>query len=262
MSTNKIPPKGATLTPERKPPIRLAWLKKMRLPPYLVTASLLSVVAVLIALGAQEIAQRWKINQIDIVGRLNVVKAEQLVGQLVWVKNESFFELDVRQVREQISGLPMLESVAIRKRWPNILEIQAQEGVPVAVWNGDQILTASGRLISLDKEEALDGLGDGLMKLNGDQSACDLAIRMYRRTQQTLDGMRVSIDSMSVNGVGAVKISLDNGWLVNLGRNRVEQRLDRLVLLLKTLNQPEVAGVDFRYGNAAAVSWNTMGDAG
>ncbi|MGB1091151.1 MAG: FtsQ-type POTRA domain-containing protein, partial [Oceanobacter sp.] len=104
------------MTPERKPPIRLAWLKKMRLPPYLVTASLLSVVAVLIALGAQEIAQRWKINQIDIVGRLNVVKAEQLVGQLVWVKNESFFELDVRQVREQISGLPMLESVAIRKR--------------------------------------------------------------------------------------------------------------------------------------------------
>lgn len=258
--SNKPVLKGATLSAEPKSSALLSQLKDVKVPGYLLPLMFVLILTGLAVPASHEIMQRWKVDHVELVGRLNVVDAEKLARELVWVKEESFFSLDVQRVHQRIQNMPLVEQLSVRKRWPDTLVIHIQEAVPVAVWNGDQILTASGKLFPVGKLNEETSFVGGLMKLNGSKASAELAIRSYRRIQQAINVHELTIDSMTVSGVGAIDVRLSNEWLVSLGRKDIDSRLDRLMLLLSTLDQHEVARVDFRYGNAAAVSWKTTGE--
>ncbi|WP_221799215.1 cell division protein FtsQ/DivIB [Oceanobacter mangrovi] len=258
MAKDKLPPAGATLRPEPRQPLRQRFSFRIRVPRF-VWIGLFAVLALgSLSWLANDMYRSWPVKDVVVVGELDALNPRDLAASLLWVKNESFFTLDVEKVQQQIAAMPMVARVAVRKKWPGSVELLVYEDVPVALWNDEYLVTASGRISPLP-----DGYSDqGLMRLYGDEAAKQSSVRYFRRAQQVLQGSGVSVESMNVNAVQSVDITLSNGWVVRLGRQYFEERLQRLQVLLTRLDQKVVQQVDLRYGKGAAIRWNTEGVTG
>lgn len=241
-------PRGATPRVEKKSP--RTW--NVRLPVIRWQWLLLPVMTAALVTGMRWGYHGWPVTTVDINGRLSVWQAEQIAEQLQWVTAESFFSLDVEQVHQQLKDLPLVLQVTVRKRWPGTLEVRLFEDVPVAVWNRNQLLSASGLLSGIPEGVAL----SALTQMEGENNQAEQAVRYFRRIQQVLAGQPVRVERLRVVATGAVQAVLTNGWQVEFGRQYFEERVLRLEKLLATLPQEKVAAVDLRYGKGAAIRWH------
>ncbi|MDO6804930.1 FtsQ-type POTRA domain-containing protein, partial [Wenyingzhuangia sp. 1_MG-2023] len=113
----------------------------------------IGLVIALLFVGAGVVVRQayhtWPVQAVVVVGRLNVLNAEDIARQLLWVRDKSFFTLDVNQVQQQVAAIPLVSRVAVRKHWPDSVELLLYEELPVALWNDEQLLTATGRLSAI-----------------------------------------------------------------------------------------------------------------
>jgi cell division protein FtsQ len=64
--------------------------------------------------------------------------------------------------------------------------------------------------------------------------------------------------TLELDARGAWNMTLDNGVVVRLGRQRMEQRFDlfmRVAAKLVSQRATDIAYVDMRYGNGFAIGW-------
>jgi cell division protein FtsQ len=264
--------RGASPLPEKKPPRELRL--DLSFPSWMGPLLMVSLLVGAVGYGVNALYRHWPVTEVELLGRLTHVDSEQLAQQLLWVRDESFFSLDIGKVQKQVLAFPMVERVSVRKQWPGVLQLAIHEALPVAFWNGEQVLTSSGQLMAVPA-----GLDTSrLMKLSGEYPATKEAVRYYRRIRQALDNrtaghihnasdgntgsVAIGIEIMTVSALHSVDIRLTNGWNVRFGRQDFDQRLQRLMTLLDTLSAQRVEQVDLRYGNAAAIRWHKTGEMG
>lgn len=212
----------------------------------------------LIGFTAHWVYKSTPVTAIEFNGTFNVWNAEQLTEPLLWVKDESFFSLDVRKVHVQLQALPLIKHVSVRKKWPSTVEINISEDVPIALWNSDKVLSASGKVSDLPQ-----GLNtEGLIQMSGAGQQTEQVVRYYRRLQQVLNDQQLRVLELNVSEVGSVEAKLSNGWHVKLGRQYIEARVERLDKILRYFPQEKVAIVDLRYGKGAAIRWREQQEIG
>lgn len=256
MAKQKEAPRGATLrvVQERKqrtfklpalPVIHWQWI-------------LLPVFAAALLTGMHWGYKSWPIRSIEVSGRMTVLSTDSLIAAVSWVKGESFFSLDVQRVYQDLIALPLVQNVVVRKRWPGVVQLVVTEDLPMAVWNDKQLLTISGRISDVPAGVDISALA----RMEGQDDQAEMAMRSFRRVQQSLDEMALHINELSVDAVGSVTVKLSNGWEVNFGRQYFDERLLRLSRLLARLPQEKVAGLDLRYGKGAAVRWRSEQEMG
>lgn len=201
--------------------------------------------------GLQQVRWGWAVEHVDIEGEFRYWQAGDLAKQLLWVKQQNFFSLDVRQVKYELEELALIKSVQVKKVWPDTLLVKFKEDIPVAIWNKEALLNPKG------EELLLPGRFDpsGLPKLFGPELKMEQVMRQFQRFQSRLSGVDAVMVSLTMNAIGSWQVELQNGWIVRLGRQQLEQRIERLIELLKILPQEKVAVVDLRYGKGAAVKW-------
>lgn len=252
-------PRGAVPIPPRREPVRL---KLPTIPAgvrYLVPR-IVALVLLLVALlgGAREVFRNWPVADIELVGRFDVIDPYELAEQLLWLKSENYFTLDVYDVYRQLRQEPMVASLAVRKQWPSSLQILIYEDVPVALWNDATVLMASGRMV--EPPSRLDT--SSLLKLYGADPVQSDSLRIFKRLQQALGNYGIQVVSMRVNPVLSVDATLSNGWVVRLGRQYFDERMQRLIALLGVYKAGEISQVDLRYGKGAAIRWSNTGETG
>jgi len=263
MSQNrKEPPRGATLSaPPREPVgprIREALAFRFELPAWVWWSLLCIGLLVAVIVGGNKAYEEWPVEEIVVVGSLEAIDPREIGKSLLWVKQESFFSLDVSKVQQQVVQMPLVGRVAVRKRWPGSVELLIYEDVPVALWNDEYLMTASGRVSALPAEYD----AAGLMHLYGAEQSRENAVKVFRRAQQVLVNSGVKVASLNINAIRTVDMTLSNGWSVRFGKQYFEERLQRLVVLLDKLDTEAVRQVDLRYGKGAAIRWNNTGVTG
>ncbi|MDK2777205.1 MAG: FtsQ-type POTRA domain-containing protein [Pseudomonadota bacterium] len=208
--------------------------------------------------GGRWAYQSWPITGVEISGRLTVWKAEDVAAKISWVKDENFFSLDPQQVYQDVATMPLIRQVVVRKRWPGTVELTLTEDLPMAVMNGNKLLSVSGVISDIPA-----GLStEGLAHIDGDETQAETAIRYFRRIQQSLNGRELKIDQLAVNATGAVTVDLSNGWKIHFGRQYFEERIQRLAILLAKLPPEAVDSLDLRYGKGAAIRWRSVQEMG
>lgn len=201
--------------------------------------------------GLQQVRWGWPVEQVEIEGEFRYWQAKNLAKQLLWVKEQNFFSLDVREVKDELEQLALIKSVQVKKIWPDTLLVKFKEDIPIAVWNDDALLNPQGEELVLPNEFDY----QRLPKLSGPTQNTEQVMRQFQRFQARLSPLEVVMVSLSMNSVGSWQIELNNGWTIRLGRQQLEQRLERLIELLKILPQEKVAVIDLRYGKGAAIKW-------
>ena len=166
----------------------------------------------------------------------------------------AFFDADMQAMQKAVSALPWVETVTVKRVWPEAIDIKITEKKPYVRWNKDSLITEQGVIFTPKNIEEF----INLTVLSGPDRQQVKVLEMMKGIKTTLADQSMELTEFSVNDRGAWKIRLSTGLELLLGRNDQLKKLQRFLKTLTVLKQEQVdamAIVDLRYPNGYAVSW-------
>jgi cell division protein FtsQ len=197
---------------------------------------------------------RWPIRWLDLNGAFQRVSAEQLRGSITPLINESFFTIDLQELRDATSRISWVSAVRVQKRWPDKIVVTIEEFVPIAHWNRGQLISEKGETFSVREADGI----QGLPWLQGPQERLDEVLSNWTEFSDLLVPKGLEISQLKLDRRGAWAMQLSNGTHLQLGREAARERLQRLLASWDSLMQEKAAppqDIDLRYTNGFAVSW-------
>lgn len=185
-------------------------------------------------------------------GELKHVTREQIDNVVRSKVAGNFLTVDLDAMRDSFEKLPWVRVASVRRHWPQSLEVKLEEHVAVARWGSEALVNTHGEVFDGDVA-AVDGELPAFVGPLG--SSYDVA-RQYAVFSKLLQPLRQHIAQLNLSPRRAWRIYLENGTVLELGRDQMEARLARYVSAydrsLAQLNQ-KLAYVDLRYSNGFAV---------
>lgn len=160
----------------------------------------------------------------------------------------TFFTQKLGQARGAFETLPWVRRAEIRRRWPGGLDVTLTEHQPIARWGKTALVNTHGEVFGA----AYDG---ALPVFNGPADAAKEMAIQYDHFLRNLAAIGRSPVELTVSPRRAWQVRLDDGMTLDLGRDRIEDRLRRFVtvhpLTIARMGQ-RVERVDLRYANGFA----------
>jgi len=166
----------------------------------------------------------------------------------------SFFSFNADRLRKRLLLVPWVESVTVRRHWPDALSITLHERRPVAIWNESGLLDDQGSVFY----PSIDTFPDHLPRLSGRFEEPNSLWSSYQRFQEVILVMGMHIDALSAVSPNAWQLRLSNGIVVMLPRDETDQAMRRWVSVYPTLmkgHMDKIKRIDLRYGHGLAVQW-------
>ncbi len=242
--------KGATRKAQAvaKRPASFAWLNRVLI---LVAGGAVLTVAVkgFVALNA------IPVEHIIVAGNLQHTKTEALEELIRPALVGGFLNVDLDYVRTQLQSLPWVHEVSVRRRWPNALELQVVEQLPIARWGTDGFLNHEGVVF-----QSHGGEDDwsGLPVLRGPQESAGELMAIYQRIMAVLAPCDLIVQELAIDDRGQVEVELRGGMRLVLGGRDHVERLRRFVALYRIdpgRHATLFSRVDLRYQNGLAITY-------
>lgn len=207
--------------------------------------------AVLLAGAAAWITRlpEFAVREVRVAGSLGHVTGEQVAEVVRGGVRGNFFAVDLPGLRASFEQLPWVRKVDVRRVWPDRIEVTVEEHVPLARWAARGLVNTHGELFAADHDGALPLFG------GPSGSSRELAIQ-YHLFSKLLAGIGEAPREITISERRAWRVKLASGMTLDLGRERVEERLERFVAVYpRTIGrlQRKVDHVDLRYPNGFAV---------
>jgi len=213
------------------------------------------------------------VNSIVITGEMPYTLREEVLSAMSDIDLGNFFQVNVNDIQDQISALPWVYSVAVRKQWPNEVKIYVVDQTPVALWNGEFLLNQFGKAFQAEKK----ALKQALPEFFGPEGSELLALTNFTNLNDLLEYRNLSIDELILSERFSWQLTLNNGVRLNLGREervkRVQRFMDVYPLIKTHLVEQEkqknnhkkqlkqaVDYIDLRYDTGLAVGWKQAND--
>lgn len=166
----------------------------------------------------------------------------------------SFFEVDIHEIQTAVNSLPWVDSVIVKRIWPDAIDIKVYERKPFVRWSENSLVTEQGIIFKPEDIEAF----KHLTLVNGPDQQQTKVLEIMKGIEIALADQSLVLAEFSINNRGAWKIKLSSNLEILLGRNEQLKKLQRFLKTLTVLRQEQVeqmALVDLRYPNGYAVSW-------
>ena len=177
--------------------------------------------------------------------RVSTEQLEKVVREQV---SGNFFTVDLESTRQAFEKLPWVRKVSVRRKFPWTLEVEVEEQVALAHWNGKELVNTHGEVFAGSADE-------DLPVFIGQPDSSPQVTQMYGELNAVLQPMKQQITQISLSPRYAWQVKLDNGMVLELGREEMQQRLKRFVTVypysLAALARP-ASHVDLRYRNGFA----------
>lgn len=160
----------------------------------------------------------------------------------------NFFTVDLDRTRRAFEQLPWVRKASVRRKFPWSLEVEVEEHVALAHWNGTALVNTYGEIFNAGTEQELPAF------IGQPETSVQVA-EMYGELSVALQPLQQQIAQLSLSPRFAWQVRLGNGMVLELGREQMQQRLARFVKVypysLATLAHALVH-VDLRYRNGFA----------
>lgn len=160
----------------------------------------------------------------------------------------NFFTVDLNRTRGAFEHLPWVRKVSVRRKFPWSLEIELEEHVALARWNGSGLVNTHGEVFTEKTDQVLP-------VFFGQPNTSAQVATMYDEFTKELQPLKQDVMQISLSPRFAWQLRLNNGMVIELGREQMQQRLERFVEVypysLSTLPNA-VMRVDLRYRNGFA----------
>jgi cell division protein FtsQ len=195
------------------------------------------------------------IQRVIVTGRLQRVSAldvEQVVRARL--NGAGLVSVNLEHISNGLRTLPWVDSAAVQRSWPRGLKIEIVEHAAVARWNDTGLVNSRGQLFMSDAHF----VPPELPQLAGPAGSEAEVTGRYLAVQGRLTEVGLRLVALTLDARGALSLTLDNGVQVRLGRQQIESRFERFMLVAAKLvsqRAADIAYVDMRYGNGFAVGW-------
>jgi len=180
---------------------------------------------------------------------LEAVIREELAG--------TFFTMNLDRARASLERVPWVRRVALRRQWPQRLEVSIEEHVPLARWNATALVNVEGEVFAADHDGELP-------QFEGPEGRSAEMTARYREWSEALASLAMAIETLRLSPRGGwyVRTRGEVGTLgVELGRDEPAARLARFLaahgrtlgVLARTGTRIEHVDLRYRNGFAARV---------
>lgn len=198
-------------------------------------------------------AERWPLTKLRVSGELHRVDPAQLRAAIMPYAQRGFFAVQLIQAQDAVERLPWVESAQVRKRWPDVLEVNIVEHRPFARWGSARLLSIDGALFPVPRNVD----ASALPQLGGPDGQVKEVVALYNESTQLFAPMGIGVDALVMDARGSWSLKLANGLDVVIGRADARPRLLRFSRLLPRLlgDTRLLQRVDLRYTNGFALTW-------
>ena len=185
---------------------------------------------------------------------LNVNEAEIFKIAEKYLKNKSFFNINLDYLKNSIEKVAWVKNAYIRRSYPNEVIIFIEEYTPVAVWNNDYYISENGYIFSANKIEK---------KLPKISSYSNRNIIIFEYFSLIQDGIRKNklndkILLIKENEIRSLTVLLESNIAIKFGSKNIEERIGIFFKAYKTLNTSDlkkIRYIDMRYSNGFSIGW-------
>jgi cell division protein FtsQ len=209
------------------------------------------------------------VRVVNVDGAIHRLSAKVLAQAVTERLHSGLLTQDLCALRHAVEALPWVRSASLRRVWPDQIHLSVTEHEPIARWGDDGLVTADGIVFRPEAESLPPGLPQlSALALPGyaapdagrskamDDAKAPAVVANYLRWRERLATLGLKVGALAQDARGAWTLHLTNGLRLDLGAERVEDRLGRFT---RTYPQLAEAGraevIDLRYANGLAVRW-------
>ncbi len=221
----------------------------------LLSASLGLALLSLLGLAGWQLS-RMPVNRVVVTGDIQQVSRDELMGVISDSISGGFLWVDLQVIREPLEALPWVHRAIVRRQWPDAIEVRVEEQRPIARWGDDAYLNHAGEVFRPEVGVDVSAL-PGLSGPAGSQAE---VINHYQRVQEKLQPLGLRVAAMRMNARGGLTAELVEGGELVFDREELASQLGRLETIYRARlveRRAELARVDLRYSQGAAVAWRT-----
>ena len=191
----------------------------------------------------------FPLREVTVAGQILHTTPEQLDAIANRQLRGNFFTLDLEAARRSFEKLPWVRNARLRRAWPDRLEVVLEEHEALARWRDVGLVNTYGEVFDAASASRLPVFA------GPEDAAGEIALH-YVAFRDALAAIGRSPVEVRLSGRRAWQIKLDDGRLLELGRQDVVRRLARFAEVYPRVAEQlrdTVYRVDLRYPNGFAV---------
>jgi cell division protein FtsQ len=191
--------------------------------------------------------ERFPVRGVEFRGELKITARADLERALPRTP-DNFFAADLGEVRASVERLPWVRRVAVRRVWPDRIEVAVEEHVALARWSDQRLVNTHGETFSAQTRQELPFF------VAPAGTSTEVA-RRYHSFTRLVAPLGTEVERVVLTPRHAWQLRLGNGLHLMLGRDgdAAEARLRRFVALYPEVGKKHLEYVDLRYPNGFAM---------
>ena len=213
---------------------------------------------------------RWPMRHLVITGEFHQVSDARVRSTVLPYVQNGFFAVDLPKVRGALARLAWVQSVDVRKRWPDRLEVSLVEYKPLARWGKGRMLSENGELFpapmgmdarvprAQDAQERPMGAVSRLPLFEGPDARAAELMAFHSQAKPLFLGGGLQVTDVRLSARGSWSLTLSDATEIEVGRGDPQLRLARFARMLPRLESADprqLQRADLRYTNGFALTW-------
>ena len=194
------------------------------------------------------------IRYIKIEGAFQYISKERLKQVLAPQIQRGYYHADMEAINQVIKSLPLVDTVDVKRVWPDAVTIKITEQKPIVRWGDHALLNNQGEILIPENIEAF----KNLPLITGPAGQEKKLLKIMKGVYIELKDKSLQLAEFHVNDRRAWRIKLASGLEMQLGRKAPLENMQRFLKTMDLLGADQlalIASVDTRYPNGYAVTW-------
>ncbi len=194
----------------------------------------------------------FPLREISVAAPLRNFDANSLAKLLLPYAHQGFFSVNLFKLRDNLLNEPWVASAEVVRVWPDGIQIQINEKIPLARWGQNGLLTQDGSIVP---ETPIKPRYQNLPLINSVADPSHVN-ELLSEVETELKPVQLTITELQLDAQDNLTLILSNQMQLNVGSQKQTERLTKFVniypkLFANNTTKPKV--VDLRYNNGLAV---------
>ncbi|MDX1352348.1 MAG: cell division protein FtsQ/DivIB [Thiomicrorhabdus sp.] len=220
----------------------------------LILAFAVIAIILLVWLSTQKDSPFYKpIESYELVLPTKQVTHEQIDATIKPYLGTSFWDIPLNKIQADLTRLDWVQSVQVKRKWPNLLYISIKEQLPVTRWGEAGLVNRSGEVFF---PESIAGYTN-LVQLDGDLADSERVLRHFLTLQREFANLDMVIKSLKLSADDVWGIAFLDGTTVVLDSLNYEHKLQRFIKAYPQLDSEvrnSARNYDLRYSNGFIIA--------
>jgi cell division protein FtsQ len=197
---------------------------------------------------------RKPIRHVKIEGAFQYIAQDRLRQVLKPEMQRGYYHANMQAIHEAIKALPLVDTVDVKRVWPDTVQIKITEQKPMVRWGDNALLNKQGDLLIPDDMSRF----SHLPLITGPEGQQKKWLEIMKGVYIVLKDKSMQLAEFHVNERRAWRIKLTSGLEMQLGRKAPLENMQRFLKTMDLVGAEQVAlmaSVDTRYPNGYAVTW-------